>query len=42
MEIILHGITLLRFLSFTLEFPLPTGGEVIIVIGGDVNYESDD
>ena len=42
MEIILHGITLLRFLSFTLEFPLPTGGEVIIVIGGDVNYESHD
>ena len=36
------GIILLRFLSFTLEFPLPTGGEVIIVIGGDVNYESDD
>ena len=36
----LHGIILLRF--FTFEFSLSTGGDVIIVIGGDVNYEGND
>ena len=36
----LHEIILLRF--FTFEFSLSTGGDVIIVIRGDVNYEGDD
>ena len=40
LEITFHRIILLRF--FTFEFPLSTGGDVVIVIGGDVNYESDD
>lgn len=40
LEITFHRIILLRF--FTFEFPLSTGGDVVIVIGGDVNYENDD
>ena len=40
LEITFHRIILLPF--FTFEFPLSTGGDVVIVIGGDVNYENDD